>query len=817
MRELFVNGRSLDLDANTVIAITYQVNDISELENRQANYTNSFTIPATQKNRVNLGFSDKVETNSGLPYRKLRADYFQNGIQIIQNGVALIDGFDGVNFNITIYSGIYSFFEIVSERTLREIDFSELNHNYTAAGVASVNNAYTDDNSDVCLPVMDWGAPVIYNSNYADIKYLQPCIRFSYIINKIADSLGYTFDGDIFNEEIYKKLALTVNTGEFYNDEDFLISRSARLSLQAQRNTAIECARYNYNGGTTFGYEGVAQVNLVSLFRNSTNVGGLYGSTNGNIFYQNSGYDIVKDITSYADEYTWKSQNINRSCYIATDYGVLDINIEFKAINMVMGDASEVGADGEVYKSNVIVVSKFQQEVYINGIGGGISTGTKIPETFLVEDSFSLQVAPGDKIFIWGYVLGLFNPFITYTETSSGLDYNSAILSFSFTNAMQLGNEINYNSIIPDLKFKDIIRSFCNMFALTVSEENEIVTFTKFKDIVNNDTEDWSLKIDTSKNIPINYEIGKYAINNDLKYLPNNFTNGYGDGVLIVDNEKLNERISLFELIFSSTLQKSIGFISNRIKTLTPEELATYNAFALNTNYTVGDKVRVNIIIYECVNNHLATAFFSNNWKIADDSLVSNDILVSSLPRYTSYYAEPYIDTQEYSLGDEVSSGGFVYTYINITPTTGTPVNNALYWEIRLYQFEQTETHPTSIVLINKAAEGNGVISNLVYSIRFGNGTSIASLNDVPYASFYDNNYSLDFNFLIDNYYSELNFALNKLKYISCYIRLKEQDVNNLDFTKPKFISLFGNKFYLNKIEDYIDGSQPVRCELIKI
>ena len=121
MRSLYINSRAVDILPETVIAITYQTNELSELENRQANYTNTFSIPATNNNRVALGFSDTVQTQSLLPYSKLRCDYFQNGVQIIANGVAIIEAFDGVNFNITVYSGIFFLFDFIGEKDLSYI------------------------------------------------------------------------------------------------------------------------------------------------------------------------------------------------------------------------------------------------------------------------------------------------------------------------------------------------------------------------------------------------------------------------------------------------------------------------------------------------------------------------------------------------------------------------------------------------------------------------------------------------------------------------------------------------------------------------
>lgn len=139
--ELYINGRQIELSKFEPVGFTYQVYDIGQLE-PQAAYSNTFEIPDTNQNRVALGFIDSVPTNSNIPYRKLPVTYIRAGIQIVNNGVCINEGFTGAGFRITIYSSIFDFFQQLGELSLKNIDWSDLNHLYDLSTIQDKNEFY---------------------------------------------------------------------------------------------------------------------------------------------------------------------------------------------------------------------------------------------------------------------------------------------------------------------------------------------------------------------------------------------------------------------------------------------------------------------------------------------------------------------------------------------------------------------------------------------------------------------------------------------------------------------------------------------------
>src|SRR6185312_7274399 len=111
--KLYLNDQLADLSDDSPIALTFQINNLAEVQNQQGNTSNQFKIPLTQRNRQILGFPDDVPFTTNLPYQKYQAKLVQDGLEIIPYGVAQINGIDQDTANITILSGNVDFFDAI--------------------------------------------------------------------------------------------------------------------------------------------------------------------------------------------------------------------------------------------------------------------------------------------------------------------------------------------------------------------------------------------------------------------------------------------------------------------------------------------------------------------------------------------------------------------------------------------------------------------------------------------------------------------------------------------------------------------------------
>lgn len=187
--EIFYNGYSLDLYADKGLRYNVQVNDIAEVKDRQATYTNSYSIPKTAKNVRILGGLGIASDTSRSPYSKPLCQVKIDGFEIIVKGWMSVKETED-EYKIYIYSGIIQFFKAIENKTLgKNLNLSEINHAKTPATVAAsqTNEAYR-------YLIADFGGKFNTGTTGAvDSDYLMPCVNLKYLWDKIHDTFGFTY------------------------------------------------------------------------------------------------------------------------------------------------------------------------------------------------------------------------------------------------------------------------------------------------------------------------------------------------------------------------------------------------------------------------------------------------------------------------------------------------------------------------------------------------------------------------------------------------------------------------------------------------
>ena len=100
--QLCINDQLVDLSDDSPIALTFQINNLGEVQNQQGNTSNQFKLPLTQRNRTILGFPDDVAFTTNQPYQQYQAKLIQDGLEILPYGVAELSGIDQDTANITL-------------------------------------------------------------------------------------------------------------------------------------------------------------------------------------------------------------------------------------------------------------------------------------------------------------------------------------------------------------------------------------------------------------------------------------------------------------------------------------------------------------------------------------------------------------------------------------------------------------------------------------------------------------------------------------------------------------------------------------------
>ncbi|GAH23131.1 unnamed protein product, partial [marine sediment metagenome] len=81
--ELYIDDKKMELDEDTIIALTRQVNNLGELKDRQTDFTNIFSIPKSRINQENLESSDNINSISNKPYQRAFSKIIRGGIEIV--------------------------------------------------------------------------------------------------------------------------------------------------------------------------------------------------------------------------------------------------------------------------------------------------------------------------------------------------------------------------------------------------------------------------------------------------------------------------------------------------------------------------------------------------------------------------------------------------------------------------------------------------------------------------------------------------------------------------------------------------------------
>lgn len=192
--ELYIDGVRFDLGQSS-ISQTYQVNDLADLKNRRANLSNTIRLPKTPNNIMALNYLSVVGSLSRAPYKLLSAKHIVNGIEIISNGYARIRSMAEV-IEAVIYSGNISLQELIQDKTLKDLDYSDINH---YLNLASFEDGMLHDDRYV-YALGDFGIEPPANSGMTQIQWQLPSLYFATIWDKIFREAGATYSGDVFQD-----------------------------------------------------------------------------------------------------------------------------------------------------------------------------------------------------------------------------------------------------------------------------------------------------------------------------------------------------------------------------------------------------------------------------------------------------------------------------------------------------------------------------------------------------------------------------------------------------------------------------------------
>jgi len=219
------------------VSVTSTIQNYSDIGKLFTEYSQSFTIPASQinnaifshwyDNAVDNGYDARIRYNAFIEIDTI--PFRQGNVQLEKankkNGYI-------ESYTLTFYGNLTQLKDKFGEDKLNILDYSDLNHIYDAA---SVITRISDDDFGVIYPLIGNTRKFYYNTggaydittNTGAINWndLFPAVKITTILDLIQQQYGITFTGNFLNYQQFIKLYMLMKNSELprsYNAGGFL-------------------------------------------------------------------------------------------------------------------------------------------------------------------------------------------------------------------------------------------------------------------------------------------------------------------------------------------------------------------------------------------------------------------------------------------------------------------------------------------------------------------------------------------------------------------------------------------------------------------
>lgn len=439
----------LDLKADTDIAKTAGWFDLRDLAARSGEYTNTFTIPASSKNKKALKLDMPAPDNS-LAYAKVPVLITENGLPFLQGFLQIISDevdIDAGKYEITVsVQGNYTdWLNTVSEAELK--DLPALSYNW--------GDAYGGNPVDYVYTMLSDGGVIQYHAGYWHGGDFTPSVLYKNLLTNIFKAAGFNVTFPNFGaNSAFERLIIPVIEREEYG-KDFIDRRYTKISDDASP------------GGTGTFISNTTDIDFATLLSSPT---------------INEGAD-----RPYGAEATLPS------FYQA--YGGIEVEITLKCNVAISRDWTRIVDLVLTNEAGVLGQRQLIRYASFNIIAGAGFISEQINQTYKVV--VPAETSIGVQLRITQGVNGSFGGIYTFEQDADGdcfIEFKPTGKSIKFENGFY--SQVNgwgdlvtfrnslYNRL--DLKQKDVIKYACTAFGMYPVTEGDTVNFKLLDGAVNN-------------------------------------------------------------------------------------------------------------------------------------------------------------------------------------------------------------------------------------------------------------------------------------------------------------------------------------------
>ena len=258
------NGVTYDLD--TPSDISFRV-DLSAVENTQIGSvfgvaSQQFDLPSSTNNDKFFKAAYNINSSNARGFRNsVECQVLQGGNEVYKGNLILdevvTDGKKNNVYKVTVVNETIDFQTEIQDQYIRDLDFSEYDHDYTMQNITASFETSSFYNGDIFYPLVDYGTdktdntiPLLelggqvgkmdnQNSPLKPIQF-KPAIRTKTLIDKIFESVGYEYSSSFFDsDDFLNTYVLTTPTdklgvqGQGYQDSGFYVNITASQNIAA--------------------------------------------------------------------------------------------------------------------------------------------------------------------------------------------------------------------------------------------------------------------------------------------------------------------------------------------------------------------------------------------------------------------------------------------------------------------------------------------------------------------------------------------------------------------------------------------------------
>lgn len=257
--ELYINGKNVDIGKDLNIRLNNLFSDPTKMENNVAEYSYSFTLPVTENNALIFDFAN-IPSKRNKFNKKYPAQLIVDGSEIFK-GQILLSSITNEEFDCNlIVNKLKTFEQIFGDDKLSdikgfEIEYHQPNETDDDTGrdlpitINQMNSASNITYPQECFfPLVSYGVfqkePYDADKNYYTSKFLidntckfynesfYPSINLLKTIERAFNYKGYSVGGNIFDDEVLKKIYMSTNVSEGQDPQYNLGGNLGKLSFR---------------------------------------------------------------------------------------------------------------------------------------------------------------------------------------------------------------------------------------------------------------------------------------------------------------------------------------------------------------------------------------------------------------------------------------------------------------------------------------------------------------------------------------------------------------------------------------------------------